>query len=97
MIRHAALFRLRHPFGSPEESAFLRALTVLETIPGVQDFAISPEVSPKNDFDYTVSMIFTDAAAYQAYNDHPRHVEFVQRRWVPEVAAFLEHDTTALA
>lgn len=41
-------------------------------------------------------MIFADAAAYAAYNIHPAHVAFVQTRWIPEVASFLEHDTTPL-
>ena len=26
----------------------------------------------------------------------PRHVAFVQGRWIPEVAEFMEHDTSAL-
>ena len=41
-------------------------------------------------------MIFADEAAYQAYNLHPAHVAFVQTRWIPEVASFMEHDTVAL-
>ena len=41
-------------------------------------------------------MRFADQAAYDAYNDHPRHVAFVRDRWVPEVAAFMEHDTVPL-
>ena len=68
----------------------------LAAIPGVGSFEIAREVSPKNAFDFAVSMIFTDAAAYQAYNQHPAHVAFVQTRWIPEVASFMEHDTVAL-
>ena len=49
MIRHAALFRLHHPAGSREEQAFLDALGSLAAIPGVTDFAIAREVSPKNE------------------------------------------------
>lgn len=97
MIRHAALFRLSHQPGSAEEAAFLSALATLRAIPSVQDFEIAREVSPKNDFAFAVSMRFADAAAYQAYNDHPAHVAFVRDWWVPQVAAFMEHDTVALA
>lgn len=97
MIRHAALFRLNHAAGSPEERSFLTALAGLSSIPGVQEFQIARETSPKNDFDYAVSMIFADQAAYDAYNVHPLHVDFVQNRWIPEVAAFMEHDTVVLA
>ena len=96
MIRHAALFRLTHAAGSAQEASFLAALAELAAIPGVGHFEIAREISPKNDFAFAVSMIFTDAAAYAAYNQHPGHVAFVQGRWIPEVASFMEHDTVAL-
>ena len=96
MIRHAALFKLTHAAGSAQEASFLATLAELAAIPGVGSFEIAREVSPKNAFDFAVSMIFTDAAAYQAYNLHPAHVAFVQGRWIPEVASFMEHDTVAL-
>jgi len=96
MIRHAAIFRLRHAKGSPEEKSFLAALAKLRDIPGVGSFEIAREVSPKNDFDYAISMVFADQHAYDAYNTHPDHVAFVQTRWLPEVAAFMEHDTVAM-
>ena len=96
MIRHAAIFRLKHAAGSGEEASFLQALGELAQIPGVQDFQIGREISPKNDFAFAVSMFFADQAAYDAYNLHPAHVGFVQGRWIPEVADFMEHDTVAL-
>lgn len=96
MIRHAALFRLNHAAGSAEERSFLEALAGLRAIPGVGDFQVSRETSPKNDYAFAVSMVFADQAAYDAYNAHPLHVAFVEGRWLPEVAAFMEHDTVAL-
>ncbi len=96
MIRHAALFRLTHPKGSEAETRFLEALATLSDIPGVLDFAISREISPKNAFDFAVSMCFADQSAYDAYNVHPLHVTFVQDKWLPEVPEFMEHDTVAL-
>lgn len=96
MIRHAALFRLKESKGTAGEASFLAALAALRDIPGVQDFQIAREISPKNPFDYAVSMVFADQAAYDGYNTHPLHVAFVQGRWVPEVAEFMEHDTVAL-
>jgi quinol monooxygenase YgiN len=92
MIRHAAIFRLKHATGSTEEASFLSALAGLKAIPGVQDFAIWRETSPKNPYAFAVSMIFADQAAYDAYNTHPAHVAFVEGRWIPEVAEFMEHD-----
>lgn len=96
MIRHAALFRLSHPKGSEGETRFLEALATLSAIPSVRDFTISREISPKNAFDFAVSMTFADQGAYDAYNDHPLHVTFVQDTWIPEVVEFMEHDTVAL-
>ena len=96
MIRHAALFRLRHDAGSPEEAAFLSALAGLATIPGVGDFAIARETSRKNPYRFAVAMNFADQAAYDSYNAHPQHLRFVQDRWVPEVAEFMEHDSVLL-
>jgi Stress responsive A/B Barrel Domain len=53
-------------------------------------------VSPKNEFDFAVSMTFAGHSDYEAYNAHPVHAAFVAHRWLPEVAAFMEHDTVAL-
>jgi heme-degrading monooxygenase HmoA len=97
MIRHMVLFRLKHPAGSNEESAFLDAADALRRIPGVKDFQKSRQVSAKNDYKFVLSMEFDDQAAYSAYNEHPLHVAFVRDRWVPEVEAFLEVDTTPLS
>ena len=96
MIRHAAIFRLKHAEGSAEEAGFLAALAGLRVIPGVMGFEIAREVSPKNGFDFAVSMNFAGQADYDAYNAHPLHMAFVQGRWIPEVAEFMEHDTVPL-
>ena len=40
-------------------------------------------------------MVFADQSAYDAYNSHPAHVDFVATRWVPEVDAFQEYDFIA--
>lgn len=96
MIRHAALFRLHHAAGSPAEAGFLAAVAGLATLPGVADFQIGRETSPKNPYDFVVAMTFADQSAYDGYNDHPLHVAFVQDRWLPEVAEFMEHDSVAL-
>ncbi|MGC3994654.1 MAG: Dabb family protein [Propionicimonas sp.] len=96
-IQHTVVFRLRHGQGSGEETAFLAtAHDTLTAIPGVEDFTISRQVSPKSDLDWQFSMVFADQAAYDAYNNHPSHVGFVESRWVPEVASFQEYDFVGL-
>jgi hypothetical protein len=95
-VRHGVVFTLKHAEGSPEEADFLRANAALAAIPGVEAFEIMREVSPKNDYAFSLVMEFADRAAYDAYSAHPDHVAFVQTRWIPEVAAFLGLDSEAL-
>jgi hypothetical protein len=94
-IRHTVVFRLKHPAGSAPELAFLRAACELADIPGVQHFECLRQVSPKNPFTFGLSMELAEAAAYQFYSGHPDHARFVQERWLPEVAEFMEIDYIA--
>lgn len=96
MIRHTAVFRLKHAAGSAAESAFLAALAKLKSIPGVQKFEILRQVSPKSEFAFGVSMEFADQPAYTGYNVHSDHIAFVKGHWEPEVAAFTEIDYVPL-
>ncbi len=95
-LRHTVAFALQHDDGSPEEASFLTALWGLGEIEGVEAFEVAREVSPKNPYRLGLSMEFADRAAYDLYNDDPRHVAFVRDRWVPEVADFLEVDFAPL-
>ena len=95
-VRHSVVFRLAHAQGSPAEADFLAAIATLGAIAGVEDFELLREVSPKNGFQFALTMEFADQTAYEAYNAHPDHVAFVCTRWTSEVAEFLEVDTTAL-
>lgn len=93
MIRHTVVFRLIHAAGSSEEADFLATgRRTLTAIPGVQDFVIRRQVSAKSDVDFQFAMTFADQAAYDAYDNHPDHVGFVQGRWLPEVRTFQEYD-----
>jgi Stress responsive A/B Barrel Domain len=94
-IRHTVVFRLNHPEGSDAEVDFLEAAARLEAIPGVEEFQILDEVSPKNDYRFGISMEFAGQAAYDGYNSHRDHVAFVEARWLPEVEEFLEVDYRA--
>ncbi len=94
-IRHTVAFALRHEPGSDAETSFLAAAERLAEIPGVERFELLSEVSPKNDFRFGISMELADEAAYTRYNAHPNHVRFVEERWLPEVADFLEIDYRA--
>lgn len=92
MIRHTVVFRLKHAPGSDAERDFLKAACELADIPGVRQFECLRQTSMKNPYAFGLSMEFDDAAAYAFYNDHPEHTAFVQQRWIPEVAEFMEID-----
>lgn len=92
-IRHMVIFNLKAEKESDAARDFLAYCEhTLPQIPGVTKFESLRQVSPKNSYDYGFSMEFVDAAAYQAYNDHPLHTGLVSTRWVPEVSDFLEID-----
>ena len=95
-IRHTVSFALRHAAGSDAEREFLQAAAELGAIPGVEAFDVLAEVSPKNAYRFGISMEFATPAAYDAYNEDPAHVRFVEERWVNEVEDFLEIDYAAL-
>ena len=95
MIVHSVFFKLKHPAGSAEEKAFLAEAAKLSSIPGVENFQVLKETSPKNNFDFGLSMEFKDQTAYDGYNNHPEHVAFVQNIWIPEVEDFQEIDYVA--
>ena len=92
MIRHTVVFTLRHAVGSLKEKSFLRDAQVLAEIPGVKKFEQLRQVSPKNDYHFGFSMEFADQAAYDGYNEHPKHIAFVRDRWAHEVEKFMEID-----
>jgi hypothetical protein len=92
MIRHSVVFKLRHAAGSPQEANFLATARSLATIPTVRSFECLRQISAKCRFDFGLSMEFADARDYEIYNNHPLHVRFVETRWVPEVAEFMEID-----
>ena len=96
MIRHTVVFRLRHDAGSTEEQDFLAAAQALAAIPGVRAFEQLRQTSAKNAFTFGLSMEFADEEAYAGYDAHPVHRAFVEQRWVPEVADFLEIDYVPL-
>jgi hypothetical protein len=89
---HSVFFKLKHDKGSDAERSFYDAAMQLADIPGIQKFEWLNEISPKNGFDYGLSMVFVNQTAYDTYTAHPDHVRFVQDVWTPNVADFMEVD-----
>ncbi|NQV31199.1 MAG: Dabb family protein [Phycisphaeraceae bacterium] len=92
MIVHSVFFKLRHDATSAEASTFFTKAEKLAAIPGVVDFQVLNEVSPKNPYAFGFSMKFASLADYDRYNNHPDHVSFVQNVWMNEVSEFQEID-----
>lgn len=94
-ILHSVIFSLKHEKGSQAERQFLEdGQRILTSIPTVTNFQVYKQVSAKNEYDYGFSMEFANQADYEAYNEHPLHVQFVNERWLTEVEKFLEIDYT---
>lgn len=91
-IIHSVIFKLKHPKGSLKEKEFLAAAEKLSSIPGVENFQCLRQVSPKNEFEFGLSMEFANQPLYDQYSNHPEHIAFVQQRWMNEVEEFLEID-----
>lgn len=92
MIQHSVIFTLKHPKGSAEETLFLNAAKSLIAIPGVKNFQCLRQVSPKNKFEYGLTMEFSDQEAYDRYSAHEDHTAFIQNFWLKSVDDFLEID-----
>ena len=97
MFRHTVVFKLKHPIGSDAEADFLAAASILAEIDGVEKFEKLKQVGSKNHYKFGLSMEFADEAAFQFYNTHPLHEKFVNERWIPEVAEFMEIDYLVMA
>jgi Stress responsive A/B Barrel Domain len=93
MIQHTVCFTLVHPAGSDAETDFLAtAAELLPGIPGVEGFRVARQVGSQSDLQWQFAMDFADRELYAAYDAHPVHRNFVETRWVPEVASFTEFD-----
>ena len=92
MIEHTVTFELKHARNSLKEQAFLDAAFALAQIPGVKDFAIRRQTSPKNNHRFGITMCFDSKSLYEAYSSHPKHEDFIQRFWLDSVISFQEAD-----
>jgi hypothetical protein len=88
-IQHTVVFRFN---AGADADHFLTRARALAEIGSVNDFEVLRQVGQKNDFTHGLSMYFDDQAAYDAYNNHPDHLAFVNDLWQSSVADFLELD-----
>ncbi|MES2795995.1 MAG: Dabb family protein [Bacteroidota bacterium] len=92
MIRHSVILKLKEQITPEEKQAFFDAVDSLKTIPDVQKFEVLRQTSPKNKFEYGISMEFDNQEQYDIYNNHIEHQAFIQNFWIKSVEDFLEID-----
>ncbi len=96
MIRHSVILKLKAHLSPAEKSDFFVASRKLALIPNVQKFEMLNQTSPKNNFQYGISMEFNNKEQYDNYSNHPDHQAFIQNFWLKSVEDFLEIDYTLM-
>lgn len=96
MMHHSVIFKLKFVEEDPLNKQFWRAARDLANIPGVQNFKCRKQISPKNSFEYGLSMDFADQQTHDAYSIHPAHEVFIKDYWLLYVSDFLEIDYNQL-
>ncbi|OYU94138.1 MAG: stress responsive alpha-beta barrel domain-containing protein [Bacteroidetes bacterium B1(2017)] len=94
MIRHSVILKLKETISHESKKAFFDAVDKLKVIPDVKTFEVLKQISPKNKFEYGISMEFENQEQYDTYSNHPAHLDFIQNFWIPNVEDFLEIDYT---
>lgn len=97
MIRHSVILKLKTDISSVDKQAFFEAVDKLAVIPDVQKFEVLKQISPKNKFEYGISMEFDTQEQYDFYSNHADHQAFIQDFWMKSVEDFLEIDYTVLS
>lgn len=97
MIQHAVIFKFNAEISSLEKQAFFTAAKELSQIEGVKNLEVLRQISPKNDFEFGISMVFDNAEIYHNYTIHPNHDLFIQNYWLKMVESFLEIDYEPLS
>ncbi len=96
MIRHSVILSLKPQLSSEDKKAFFEAVDKLTDIPNVQKFEVLKQISPKNKFEYGISMEFDTQEQYDFYSNHAQHQTFIQDFWIKSVEDFLEIDYVLL-
>ena len=96
MILHSVLLTFIPSISDSAKQSFFDAAALLSGIPGVEKFELLKQVSPKNSFEYGISMEFANDTLYSGYNIHPQHQQFLQEYWKVYVQDFMEIDYTKL-
>jgi Stress responsive A/B Barrel Domain len=77
MIRHSVILKLKSDINSEDKQTFFDAVDKLAAIPDVKKFEVLKQISPKNKFEYGISMEFDTQEQYDIYSNHTDHQVFI--------------------
>ena len=87
------VFNLKVPKDDPKATEFLKeANRALGSIPFANNIEQCFQTNGMCPFDFGFSFDFGGAEDYEAYNNHPNHIKFVEEWWKTQVADFMEVD-----
>ena len=75
MIHHSVYFKFKLGLSAIEIQDFFKAANLLSAIPGVQNFEVVKEISPKNDFEFGLSMVFVMLAPMESRNERMQGIQ----------------------
>jgi len=96
-ISHVVICYLKHPGNPIERQQLIDASKTLSSIPGIIDMKMGralPSTRPVvvSDFDAAFIFTFKDAAALDAYQTNPRHLQAVKEVLEPLVGKLIIYD-----
>lgn len=83
MLVHTVVFYLKPELTPERRETFRRSLASLEGVPSIEAFylgtpaAVAPRPVVDLGFDFSITCVFKDLAAHDAYQVHPLHQEFL--------------------
>ncbi len=84
MLAHSVYFWLKPDLSDAQRAEFLAALEALREVPSVGTFALGTPAAVKDrpvvdkTFDYSITCLFENLEAHDAYQVHPLHLAFVE-------------------
>lgn len=84
MLVHSVYFWLKPDLTAAQRAEFLTALQALKDVPSVGQFFLGTPAGVQDrpvvdkSFDYSITCVFENLDAHNAYQVHPLHLAFVQ-------------------
>ncbi|SOD91968.1 Dabb family protein [Spirosoma fluviale] len=82
MFVHTVFFWLRHPESQDDHQALRAGLETLKSITDISTAYVGTPAETRrpvidHSYDFSLTLVFTDKAAHDVYQEHPTHLAFV--------------------